>query len=119
MAQNLSQVEQPVALLFERGDQAILAVLAGQRPQGEYNMNLENVSYSNGELTVDVRLVPTEGSGETVAYPVGSFTLSKHADVNVRLIETGASGDDLTRAISGGRGPEYHLVKARTRFHPH
>lgn len=93
----LAQVEQPVALLFERGDQAILAVLAGQRPQGEYNMNLENVSYSNGELTVDVRLVPTEGSGETVAYPVGSFTLSKHADVNVRLIETGASGDDLTR----------------------
>jgi hypothetical protein len=96
--ETMSQVDRPVALLFKRGDQAILAVMAGQRPREGYKMNLENVSCSAGELTVDIRLVPPEAGAEVVSYPVATFTLSKFADVNVRLIEPGTGGDDLIPA---------------------
>lgn len=91
----MSHVGQPAALLFDRGDQAILAVMAGQRPREGYQMILENVSYSSGEVTVDIRLVPPEAGADVDSFPFAGFSLSRKADVNVRLIEPGTSGDDL------------------------
>lgn len=93
--ETLSQVDQPAALVFRRGGGAVLAVMAGQRSQDGYKMNLENVSYSMGELTVDLRLVPPEGGAQTASYPVATFTLSEYADLNVRLVQSGTGGDDL------------------------
>lgn len=93
--ETMAEVDRPAALLFRRGDQAILVVLGGQRPKDGYKMNLENVSYSGNELTVDIRIVPPEAGADVVSYPVAAFTLSKYADVNVRLIEPGSGGEDL------------------------
>lgn len=96
---NLSKVKEPAAILFDRGDRVILVVMAGERPTDGYRLDLDNVSLQAGNLAIDVRLVPPEESAaQVVSYPYEGFTLSKKADMSVRLIVPGKSGDEVIHA---------------------
>ncbi len=92
-----SRIERPVSLLFERDDQIVLVVMAGKRDKTGYTMTLENVSFlsSSGEMAVDIRLIEPKVGDNVTSYPYEEFTLSKKVDVNVRMIESKAEGDDV------------------------
>ncbi len=96
LLKELSEIRESAALLFDCGDKAVLAVMAGEKPSDGYQMNLEKVSSQAGNLAIDVRLIPCkEDSDDVVTYPSAVFTLSKKTDVDVRLIIPGTSGDEL------------------------
>jgi len=92
----LAKITEPSAILFDTGDEPILVVMAGEKPTAGYELNLEDVTISNGVLTVHVRLVPpSETAAQVLSYPYAGFTLSKKADVEVRMIYTGKDGDEV------------------------
>ncbi|HOV65436.1 MAG TPA: Gmad2 immunoglobulin-like domain-containing protein [Bacillota bacterium] len=92
---DLSQVKEPAALLFERDGKTILVVLAGEKPSGGYTIDLNNVSVRDSGLLVSVKLVPPqEGALQVITYPYAGFTLSKETDVAVEMIVPGKTGDE-------------------------
>jgi len=93
---SFSKVKEPAAILFDLGNQVILAVFGGEKPNAGYSLKLENVSLPNGVLTLDIRLTPPkQGAAQVISYPYAAFTLSKKAEVDVRLVSAGQGGDQV------------------------
>lgn len=93
---DLTKIKEPAAMLFDRGDKAILVVSAGEKPTGGYSLNLEEVTMSNGALTLNLRLNPPKDSAvQAISYPYAAFTLSRKADLDVRLIVAAKDGDQV------------------------
>jgi hypothetical protein len=105
--EDLCQVKEPAALMFERDDRAILVVLAGEKPTGGYTINLNNVSVQESGLLVSVKIVaPKDGALQTITYPYAGFTPNKKTDVLVELTVPGKTGDEtvqipVSRVASG------------------
>lgn len=110
-ADEFSKIKTPSAMLFDQGDKAILLVFAGEKPQAGYELTLDQVSFSNNTLTVNIRLnPPKEAAAQVISYPYAGFTISKKTDVDVRLITQSTGGENIEHVPLARVSPGQNVI---------
>ena len=111
---DLSKVIEPTAMVFEKGEEIIVAVMAGEKSTSGNQLLLDKVSMTSGVLKLDIRLqVPQTPSSLEPEHPYIVMTVAKDVETDIRLVHRGATGDQLVHVPVTRASQSQKVILAR------
>jgi hypothetical protein len=110
---DISRVKEPVAAQYDLDNKTLLMVAAGEKSTGGYTMKVDDVAVgTDGALVITVRVdEPAGNATQALTYPYLEILIPEtNLDVDVRLVTTGPTGDNIEHVNLAVVEPEQNVI---------